>query len=140
MGKKEKIEEMFFEKRMTLTNISKELNLSVSYISRILKENDKYFDENERRKKETKEKWKKRRKCIMRETRKENVVNKQIENQVVKIMHDQAAKEMSKTKVLGNNSLLQWCSVYKYNPRKKCYEFDVENVARPNDFPLYIKV
>lgn len=140
MGKKEIIEEMFFDKGMTLTKISEEVNLSVSYISRILKENEQYASENERRKKETKEKWKVKRRELMRLDRKENAMRRIIENQVMKNMHENAAREMSKRKVLGNDMLLKWCSMYKYNKKKKCYEFDTERALKPNDFPLYIKV
>lgn len=139
MDKKQEIEEMFFKRRMTLTKISQEVNLSISYISRILKDNNKYNDEIEKRKNETKEKWKKRRKEIMRETRKEDAVQKMIENQVVKNMHDQAAREMSRGRGIGNHTLLKWCSVYKYNKGKKCYEFEKSDLLKPHDFPQYIK-
>ena len=131
---------MFFDKGMTLTKISEEVNLSISYISRILKENKEYAIENERRKKENKEKWKIKRRELMRIDRKELATQRIIENQVMKNMHEKAAREMSKRKVIGNDTLLKWCSIYKYNKEKKCYEFDAERALKPNDFPLYIKV
>lgn len=140
MGKLEQIEEMFFDQKMTLTKIAQELDLSISYISRILKKNPNYYMENEKRKEENKEKWKIKRKELMRETRKENSIQKIAENQIVKNMHEQAARELSKRNVLGNHALLKWCSLYKYNNDKKCYEFDATNMLKPNDFPLYIKV
>lgn len=140
MGKKEIIEEMFFDKGMTLTKISEEVNLSISYISRILKENEEYSIESERRKKETKEKWKAKRRELMRIDRKENAMRRIIGNEVMKNMHEQAARQMSKRKVIRNDTLLKWCSMYKYNKEKKCYEFDTERALKPNDFPLYIKV
>ena len=52
MEKREKIEEMYFMQKMSLTNIAKELNLSVSYVSRLLRQNEKYHDEQEARKKD----------------------------------------------------------------------------------------
>ena len=37
--KREKIEEMYFIQKMSLTNIAKELKVSVSYVSRLLRDN-----------------------------------------------------------------------------------------------------
>ena len=52
MEKKTKIEELFFKQNKTIKEISQKLNLSISYVSRILKQNINYHDEKERRKKE----------------------------------------------------------------------------------------
>ena len=52
MNKKEDIEILYFKEKMNLTEISKSLNISIGYISQILKNNDKYFEEKERRKKD----------------------------------------------------------------------------------------
>lgn len=62
MEKREKIEKMYFIQKMSLTNIAKELKVSVSYVSRLLRDNEKYHDEQEIRKQENQLKRKKQQK------------------------------------------------------------------------------
>ena len=57
----------------------------------------------------------------------------------VQSQHEQAARELSKSKHLSNESYRKWnYSAYKYNPSKKRYEFD-EKLSRSIDVPKYIK-
>ena len=58
----------------------------------------------------------------------------------MKTQHENAARELSKHSSIGNQDLRKWCSsAYKYNKKKKCYEFDTENLLKPPDFPMYVK-
>ena len=53
--------------------------------------------------------------------------------------HEQATRELSKSKHLSNESYRKWnYSAYKYTPSKKRYEFD-EKLGRSIDVPKYIK-
>lgn len=138
--KREKIEEMYFIQKMSLTNIAEKLNVSVSYVSRLLRQNEKYHNEQEIRKQENQLKRKKQQKELIYSQRKEKARQRLLENQAMKKSHEQATKEMSKGRTLGNETLRRWCSLYNYNKDKKCYEFNTNEALKPRDFPLYIKV
>lgn len=139
MNKKEDIEILYFKEKMNLTEISKSLNISIGYISQILKNNDKYFEEKERRKKDNLlERRKKQKEKIYSYRR-----NQKIDFEYINVQnsHKQASKEMSKSHRLGNQTLRKWCgSAYRYNKLKKRYEFDVGNLTKSNDLPQYIKI
>lgn len=139
MEKNKKIEEMYFVQKMSLTNISKELGISISYISRILRNNTNYKEEQERRKKENHTKRRKIQKELIHKRRREIATQKTMENQIMRLLHEQATKELSRGQTLGNDTLRKWCSLYRYNKAKKRYEFDSEIVLKPNDYPSYIK-
>lgn len=140
MEKREKIEEMYFIQKMSLTKISKELEISVSYICRILKQNENYQNEQNKRKAENKLKRREQQKELIYNQRKQQSIQRNIENQVMKRLHEQATREMSKGKVIGKDALRKWCSLYNYNKDKNCYEFDSSKALKPRDFPLCIKV
>lgn len=55
---KEKIIELFFIKHLRPVDISKKLNVGMSYITKIIKKDSRYIGEKESRKSETKEKTK----------------------------------------------------------------------------------
>ena len=122
--KREKIEEMYFIQKMSLTNIAKKLNVSVSYVSRLLRQNEKYHNEQEIRKQENQLKRKKQQKELIYSQRKEKARQRLLENQAMKKSHEQATKEMSQGRTLGNETLRRWCSLYNYNKDKNCYEFN----------------
>lgn len=130
------INELYFEKKKTLTEISEIINTSVSYISKILRQNKKYQEEKEKRKKENLIRRRKIQKDLIYSGREPkvdieyiNVINK----------HELASIELSKRSVLGKDTLRKWCSsAYKYNEKKNRYEFDTKNLIKPVDFPLYI--
>lgn len=130
------INELYFEKKKTLTEISEIINTSVSYISKILRQNEKYQEEKEKRKKENLIRRRKIQKDLIYSGREPkvdieyiNVINK----------HELASIELSKRSVLGKDTLRKWCSsAYKYNEKKNRYEFDTKNLIKPVDFPLYI--
>ncbi len=140
MEKREKIEQLYFLQKRSLTQISEEMKLSISYISRILRENANYHDEQEKRKQENKVKRMEKQKNIIYKNRQEKNIQDMVENQILKRRHEQASKELSKGKTLGNNDLRKWSTVYKYNKEKKCYEFDSSISNKPCDFPKYINI
>ena len=125
---------------MSLTNIAQQLNVSVSYISRILKKNDNYNNEKTERKEENKVKRRQQQKEVIYQNRIEKRRQAIIENQALEKRHEQAAKELSKRSTISNEALRKWCSLYCYNKKKKCYEFDTSKVAKPADFPMRISI
>lgn len=139
MEKRQKIEELFFEQNKTIKEISEELNLSNSYVSRVLKQNINYHNEKERRKQEKLKNRREVQKNLIYNERKKKARENYLQNQFVKQSHEQASRELSKSRKLGNDALRKWCSLYNYNKKKNCYEFDISKANIPNDFPKYIK-
>ena len=138
MEKVAMINELYFEEKKTLTEIAEVINTSVSYISKILRKNEKYNEEKEKRKNENLLKRRKIQKDLIYGKRKSNI---DIEYIKLKTQHEQASMELSKRSILGKDTLRKWCSSdYVYNKNKKRYEFDTKNLNKPSDFPSYIKV
>lgn len=138
MEKVAMINELYFEEKKTLTEIAEVINTSVSYISKILRKNEKYNEEKEKRKNENLLKRRKVQKDLIYGKRKSNI---DIEYIKLKKQHEQASMELSKRSILGKDTLRKWCSsAYAYNKNKKRYEFDTKNLNKPSDFPSYIKV
>lgn len=140
MEKKEKIEKLYFEQKMSLTEIANQLGVSVSYISKILRKNPNYNIEQERRKKENKLIRREKQKELIYKLRRNRAKENIIENYALKKQQEQDAKELSKRRTLGNDALRKWCSLYKYDKEKKSYKFDESEALKPRDYPMYIKV
>lgn len=140
MEKREVIERLYFEEKKTLTEIAKDLKVSVSYITKILKQNEMYSVEKEKRKEENLAKRRSKQKEIIYKKRKQKKKS-DLSYMALKNSHEQAARELSKSRAMGNEALRKWCSsAYKYNPNKRRYEFNAGNSTKPIDFPQYIKV
>ena len=138
MEKVAMINELYFEEKKTLTEIAEVINTSVNYISKILRKNEKYNEEKEKRKNENLLKRRKIQKDLIYGKRKSNI---DIEYIKLKTQHEQASMELSKRSILGKDTLRKWCSsAYVYNKNKKRYEFDTKNLNKPSDFPSYVKV
>lgn len=132
------INNLYFEEGKNLTEIAEIVNTSISYVSKILKKDERYEVEKEKRKqKNLLQRREKQKECIYK-NRKSKL---DVEYAKMKEQHEQAAKELSKSSILGKEALRKYCSsAYKYNPSKKRYEFDTESLLKPIDFPQYIKV
>ncbi len=136
-NKKDKIIELFFIEHLTVKDIAKAVDTSSSYITKIIKKDDRYMQEKEYRKSISKDKRKIAQNEFMRNKREK----KKIEDNysVLKAQHFQASRELSKASHLTNESYRNWNkSAYKYNPSKKRFEFD-KNLGRSSDVPKYIK-
>lgn len=136
MEKVATINELYFDEKKTLTEIAEIINTSISYISKVLRKNEKYQEEKEKRKKDNLIQRRERQKDLIYEMRKSKV---DIEYINLKNKHEQASMELSKRSILGKDTLRKWCSsAYIYNENKNRYEFDTKNLTKPADFPLYI--
>lgn len=134
---KEKIIELFYIEHLKVKEISEIVNTSSAYITKIIKQDARYLQEKENRKNISKQK---------RKIDQNNFIKKKREQQsfednyyIVQAQHEQAARELSKSKYLSDENYRKWnYSAYKYNPSKRRYEFD-ETLGRAADVPKYIK-
>ena len=132
------INELYFKQEKTLSEIAQSINTSISYISKVLRNNEKYKVEKERRKQENLQQRRKKQKTIIYANRKNKT---DIEYTNMKKEHEQASKELSKHSILGKDTLRKWCSsAYNYNEKKKRYEFDTSTLLKPADFPMHIVI
>lgn len=137
MEKIKYINELYFKEEKTLTEISNLVNTSISYVSRILKKDERYESEKERRIQENLQKRRKVQKELIEKGRKRKI---DVDYINMKKQHEKDSKELSKSAKLGKNALRKWCSsAYIYNEKKQRYEFDTNTLTKPVDFPLYIK-
>lgn len=93
MEKVAMINELYFEEKKTLTEIAEVINTSVSYISKILRKNEKYNEEKEKRKNENLLKRRKIQKDLIYGKRKSNI---DIEYIKLKTQHEQASMDYQK--------------------------------------------
>lgn len=134
---KETIINLFYIDHLKVKEIAEKFNFSSAYITKIIKQDVRYAEEKLYRKDLSKEK----RKLDKYKYIKNKRDLKRIEDNysIVQVQHEQASKELSKSKHLSNENYRKWnCSAYKYNPSKKRYEFD-EQLGRSYDVPKYIK-
>lgn len=134
---KENILNLFYIQHLKVKEIAEKENTSSAYITKIIKQDTRYLQEKEYRKNKSKEKRKLDQNNFIKNKRE----IKRIEDNysTVQSQHEQAARELSKSKHLSNESYRKWnSSAYKYNPSKRRYEFD-SNLGRAADVPKYIK-
>ena len=137
MNNIEKIIDLFYIQHLKVKDIAKTLNISSAYITKIIKQDSRYIEEKDLRKKQNKA----NRKIAQNKFIKNKRDNKKIEDNyaIVETQHIQASKELSQSSYLTNENYRKWnSSAYKYNPSKHRYEFD-ERLGRSIDVPKYIK-
>lgn len=114
--------ELYFQSKMTFSDISKVVNISISQISRIVAKNENYICEKNKRLKETEIKHRESTKEIMR--RKRNLQSKanKDEKAILDYLHNQASCELSKGKTINNRVFKKWnSSAYEYYAKTKEY-------------------
>lgn len=134
---KDDITTLFYIEHLKVKEIAEKVDTSSAYITKVVKQDSRYLQEKEYRKAISKDK----RKVAQNNFIKNKRENKRIEDNYsfVQSQHEQATRELSKSKHLSNESYRKWnYSAYKYNPSKKRYEFD-EKLGRSIDVPKYIK-
>lgn len=136
-NKKNKIIEMFFNNHLLVKEIAESINVSSAYITKIIKNDERYTKEKEYRKEKSKEKRKQDKNNFMKNKREQKRIDDNYS--FVQAQHYQATRELSKSRHITNETYRKWnSSAYKYNPLKKRYEFD-EKLGRASDIPKYIK-
>lgn len=134
---KENIINLFYNEHLKVKKIAEQLSISSSYITKVIKQDSRYIQEKDFRKKESKNS----RKIAQNKFIKNKREKKRLEDNYsyVQSQHDQATRELSKSSHLSNESYRKWnYSAYSYNPSKKRYEFDTK-LGRSADVPKYIK-
>jgi len=134
---KENIINLFYIEHLKVKEIAQKENISSAYVTKVIKEDERYLKEKEYRKNRAKDK----RKVAQNNFIKNKRYNRRIEDNYsfIQAQHEQATRELSKSKHLSNESYRKWnYSAYKYNPSKRRYEFD-SNLGRSADVPKYIK-
>ena len=134
---KENIINLFYIEHLKVNEIAQQLNVSSAYITKVIKQDNKYLQEKEYRKSLSKAK----RKISQNNFIKAKRERKRIEDNymILQEKHKQASKELSKSRYLTNENFRKWnTSAYKYNPSKRQYEFD-NKFGRSYAIPKYIK-
>ncbi|MCI9245646.1 MAG: hypothetical protein HFJ30_00620 [Clostridia bacterium] len=134
---KENIIDLFFNEHLKIKEIAEKENVSSAYITKVIKQDNRYNKEKEKRK----ETSSKNRKNAQNQFIKAKRENKRIEDNYsfVQEQHRQASRELSKSGHLSNENYRKFnISAYHYNPSKRRYEFD-ENLGRSYAIPKYIK-
>ena len=133
---KETIINLFYIEHLKVKEISEKVNTSSAYITKIIKQDARYLQEKESRKSASKEKRKIAQNTFIKNKREKQRIDDNYS--IVQSQHEQASKELSKTKYLTNENFRKWnYSAYKYNPSKRRYEFD-STLGRAADVPMYI--
>lgn len=118
MNKKQQIIFLYYENGLIQTEIAKELNVSKAYITKIIKSDDRYVKEKEKRKNENKMKNKEQTKKYIKMKREYNKILKEC----IRKQHLQATMELSNKHSISNRNFRNWnSSIYDYNSKKKEY-------------------
>ena len=134
---KEQIIKYFFNEHLKVKDIAEIMNVSSSYVTRIIKQDKRYSEEKEYRYNKSKEKRKLDQNNFIKHKREQKMIDDNYA--FVQEQHRQAVLELSKSKHLSDESYRKWnISAYRYNPSKHRYEFD-KRLGRSADVPKYIK-
>ena len=129
---------LFYIEHLKIKEIAQQLDTTSAYISKIVKQDERYSEEKEFRKSISKKKRLLNQNKFIKTKREK----RRIEDNYAALQesHKQATKELSKSRHLSNENYRQWnSSAYTYNSSKKQYEFD-NSLGRSFDVPKYIKV
>ena len=137
MDRKTLILKLFYDDKYTASEIAKQLNVSNAYITKVINKDSRYYDEKIQRRNLNKQKNINQNKEYMRKKREEKIAL----DAIVKKQHIQAVSELSAGKaMISNRAFREWNkSAYRYNEKKKCYEFD-KKLGKSYAIPRYIKI
>lgn len=120
MSNKEKIIDLFFNKKLSIVEIAEKLNITKQYVSKIARQDLRYTQERENRKQKNKEKQKKRVKDYIYNKRKKE--RQERLNSMVEMQHIQASMELSGRNTINNRAYRNWnSSIYEYHNKTKDY-------------------
>ena len=120
MNNKEKIIFLYFSKHLNIIEISKKLNISKQYVSKIVRNDYRHTEETIRRKEQNRLKQVERNKKYIKNRRKKDYENRL--NAYMELQHLQAANELSGRKGINNRAYRDWnTSIYNFNYKTKEY-------------------
>ncbi len=136
LERNELIYDFYFKDKLTLTEISKKVNLSISQISRILSKSALYQQEKANRKEENIKKHNEQAKEIMKKKRNKKRME---EKAIMDKLHREATIELSYFSPISKVALRKNCSsAYRYNTERKRFELK-KDLAYSSDMPAIIK-
>ena len=136
-SKKDMIIELFFEQHLKVNEIAQNIGTSSAYITKIIKQDQRYLEEKQSRQEVSKLNRKIAQNNFMKNKREQKRIDDQYS--IVQAQHKQDAMELSKRGHMNNQTFRKWnSSAYKYNPSKHRYEFN-EQFGRASDVHKYVK-
>lgn len=136
LERNELIYNLYFKDKLTVSEISKKVNLSISQISRILSKSVLYQQEKANRKKENYKKHNEQAKEIMRKKRNKKRME---EKAIMDRLHRQATMELSYFNPISKVAIRKSCSsAYSYNTERKRFELK-KDLAYSSDMPSKIE-
>ena len=120
---KNEILRLYFEEKLKQVDIAKKLNISKNAVSKTLKMDQRFEVEKNNRKELNKKKHNKKIQNIVEEKRRRRKEVKDLDDLVLKSLHEQASLELSGAKKeISNKAYRDWnTSIYKYNHKTKSY-------------------
>ena len=139
-NRKEIILEMYFVENLRPIDISKKLDISRSAVTQVLKKDKRYMEIKRLRQIKNQKKHNEETKNYIKTKRKIAQFKNNNDDLILRNMHNQASRELSKPKRLSNMAYRNWNkSAYSFNEKNKRYEFRKE-LGRSYDVPKYIKM
>lgn len=113
---KEKIISLYYDEKLDNKTISIKLKVSTPYITKIIKADQRYIIEKERRKKETL--LRKRRQNMECIKRKRQITKNERLDGYMELQHIQASSELSGRRTINNRAFKKWnSSIYAFHSR-----------------------
>lgn len=132
---KNKIIQMYYIEHLRPTDISKALNIDNGYITRIIKQDERYKTEKQQRKQFNKQKNKEQTIAYIKEVRH----SQKEEYEILQYQLKMDSKIESKNSTISKVNFKKYnSSAYKYTSNKKQFELD-KNIKAPYCFPKVIK-
>ena len=145
MCNKEEVKRLYFENKLSCTDIAKAVGISHQAVSKILNQFPEYADEKERRKRENKIKHNRQIAECVKKKRAELGLEQRNEDYIIfarlKELQEQNAMSMSKRRTLSDDALVKSCiNHYKYEAENERIVFIEDFGLKPADLPKSIKV
>ena len=137
---KDIILQKYFVEKLRPVDIAEELCITKSAITKVIKKDERYLKEKKDRVRQNKTKNREETKDYIKKKRKTEQFKNNVDDLILRNMHNQASMELSKGKKMSNMAYRNWNkSAYSYNAKRKGYEFKKE-LGRSYDVPGFIKV
>lgn len=127
LNRNEEIYRLYFHSKMTFSEISKVVDISISQVSRIVRKNKNYINEKAKRINENKLKNKEFTKEFMKKKRKSQNKENKDEKAILDYLHNQASYELSGKRTINNRAFRNWnSSIYEFHNKTKEYRLKEE--------------
>ncbi len=137
MDKKLQILKFYYEDDMKIIDIANSVKVSRAYISKVIKDDERYQVKKDRQKEETRQRKKQYTNYKMKQIREE----KSKQEAFLKQQHLQASRELSGGRVtISNRAFRDWnSSIYQYNKKTNAYHLK-KGIITGFDVPKKIKM